>query len=100
MANTKKNLSDLTLLDRFLFAEAVEDPEIMQLLLEIILEREVRLDAFPRQKRKNGIHPGTAMFGWTSGPGIWITASTIRKYRNAIPATCPSAAATTRATSM
>lgn len=35
MANTKKNLSDLTLLDRFLFAEAVEDPEIMQLILEV-----------------------------------------------------------------
>ena len=47
MANTKKNLSDLTLLDRFLFAEAVEDPEIMQLILEIILEREVRLDGVP-----------------------------------------------------
>ncbi|HJD13013.1 MAG TPA: hypothetical protein IAA03_04380, partial [Candidatus Ruminococcus avistercoris] len=27
LTNTKKNLSDLTLLDRFLFAEAVEDPE-------------------------------------------------------------------------
>ena len=35
MANTKKNLRDLTLLDRFLFAEAVEDPEIMQLILEV-----------------------------------------------------------------
>ena len=50
MTNTKKNLSDLTLLDRFLFAEAVEDPEIMQLILEIILEREVRLDGLPQTR--------------------------------------------------
>ena len=52
MANTKKHLSDLTLLDRFLFAEAVEDPEIMQLILEIILEREVRLDGVPQTEKE------------------------------------------------
>ena len=57
MANTKKNLSDLTLLDRFLFAEAVEDPEIMQLLLEIILEREVRLDGLPQTEKEKRDSP-------------------------------------------
>ena len=57
MANTKKNLSDLTLLDRFLFAEAVEDPEIMQLILEIILEREVRLDGLPQTEKEERDSP-------------------------------------------
>ena len=45
LSTTKKSLNDLTLLDRFLFAEAVEDPEIMQLILEIILGQEIRLDS-------------------------------------------------------
>ena len=57
MANTKKNLSDLTLLDRFLFAEAVEDPEIMQLLLAIILDREVRLDGLPQPEKEKRDSP-------------------------------------------
>ena len=57
MANTKKNLSDLMLLDRFLFAEAVEDPEIMQLILEIILEREVRLDGLPQTEKEERDSP-------------------------------------------
>lgn len=34
-----KALKDLNLLDRFLFAEAMEDPVIMQMVLEIILGR-------------------------------------------------------------
>ena len=57
MTNTKKNLSDLTLLDRFLFAEAVEDPEIMQLILEIILERDVRLDGLPQTEKEERDSP-------------------------------------------
>ena len=32
-----KPLSELTLLDRFLFSEAMEDPENLQTMLEIIL---------------------------------------------------------------
>ena len=39
----KCELKDLDLLDRFLFAEAIEDPETMELILEIILGREVIL---------------------------------------------------------
>ena len=46
-----------TLLDRFLFAEAVEDPEIMQLILEIILEREVRLDGLPQTEKEERDSP-------------------------------------------
>ncbi|MGL5435429.1 MAG: hypothetical protein ACRDBO_08550 [Lachnospiraceae bacterium] len=36
-----KTLNDLTLLDRFLFAEAMDDPLINQLLLEIIFGQEL-----------------------------------------------------------
>lgn len=42
----RKNLEDLTLLDRFLFAEAMDDPEIMQWVLEIILGKEVVLRVY------------------------------------------------------
>ena len=38
-----KTLKDLNLLDRFLFAEAADDPEFMELVLEIILEKEIVL---------------------------------------------------------
>ena len=100
MANTKKNLSDLTLLDRFLFAEAVEDPEIMQLILEIILEREVRLDGLPQTEKEERDSPRYRHVRLDVWARDLDNASTIRKYRNAIPAACPGAAATTRATSM
>ncbi|MGL5434802.1 MAG: PD-(D/E)XK nuclease family transposase [Lachnospiraceae bacterium] len=38
-----KTLNDLTLLDRFLFAEAMDDPLINQLLLEIIFGQEITI---------------------------------------------------------
>ena len=38
-----KPLSDLTLMDRFLFACAMEDPVILQTVLEIILEKEIHM---------------------------------------------------------
>ena len=37
-----KDLKDLNLLDRFLFAEAMEDPQNMRDVLEIILGKEDR----------------------------------------------------------
>lgn len=42
MTQTKerKRFKDLNLLDRFLFAEAMEDQQNMELLLDIILEQE------------------------------------------------------------
>ena len=46
-----KALKDLNLLDRFLFAEAMEDPVIMQMVLEIILGREIILK-YPPQTEK------------------------------------------------
>ncbi|MCQ4635708.1 Rpn family recombination-promoting nuclease/putative transposase [Anaerovorax odorimutans] len=48
----KKELKDLNLLDRFLFAEAVEDPEILQDILEIILGRDVVLKHLPQTEKE------------------------------------------------
>ncbi|MBE5880943.1 MAG: Rpn family recombination-promoting nuclease/putative transposase [Lachnospiraceae bacterium] len=47
----QKPLHELTLLDRFLFAEVMDDPENMEILLEILLEKNVRLE-FPTQTEK------------------------------------------------
>ena len=49
----KKNLKDLNLLDRFLFAEAMEDPEIAACILEIILGKEVVLKHLPQTEKEN-----------------------------------------------
>lgn len=46
-----KALKDLNLLDRFLFAEAMEDPVIMQTILEIILGKDILLK-YPPQAEK------------------------------------------------
>lgn len=37
MSKNKKSLQDLTLLDRFLFAEVMEDPKTFENILSIIL---------------------------------------------------------------
>lgn len=50
----KKQLKDLNLLDRFLFAEAIEDPEVMELMLEIILGREISLKEPQAEKELRG----------------------------------------------
>ena len=39
MSKNKKSLQDLTLLDRFLFAEVMEDPKTFENILSIILGR-------------------------------------------------------------
>ena len=43
-----KDLKDLNLLDRFLFAEAMEDPQNMRDVLEIILGKDVVLKQIGR----------------------------------------------------
>ena len=53
----KKPLEDLNLLDRFLFAETVEDLESMQLILEIILGREVVLKYLPQVEAEKRTSP-------------------------------------------
>lgn len=47
-----RELKDLNLLDRFLFAEVIEDKEIMELILEIILEKEVKLKQIPQAEKE------------------------------------------------
>ena len=48
----RKELKDLDLLDRFLFAEAIEDPDTMELILEIILGRDVVLKHLPQAEKE------------------------------------------------
>lgn len=52
MIREKRTLKDLDLLDRFLFAEATEDTEILEIMLEIILGREVVLEQMPQAEKE------------------------------------------------
>lgn len=52
-----KELKDLNLLDRFLFAEAMEDPENMRDVLEIILGKDVVLRHLPQTEKERRISP-------------------------------------------
>lgn len=54
---TKKSLQDLNLLDRFLFAEAMEDPVIMQNVLEIILGKDICLKHPPQTEKEQRTSP-------------------------------------------
>lgn len=47
-----KELKDLNLLDRFLFAEASEDPDIMTPILEIILGKDIVLKHLPQAEKE------------------------------------------------
>lgn len=49
---TNKTLADLNLLDRFLFSEAAENQEFMELLLEIILGEDVVLKQLPQTEKE------------------------------------------------
>lgn len=48
----RKPLGQLTLFDRFLFAEAMEKPGNLQILLEIILGRDIDLKNYPQSERE------------------------------------------------
>ena len=52
-----KALKDLNLLDRFLFAEAMEDPVIMQTILEIILGKDILLKYPPQAEKEERSSP-------------------------------------------
>ena len=54
---TKISLQDLNLLDRFLFAEAMEDPVIMQNVLEIILGKDICLKHPPQTEKEQRTSP-------------------------------------------
>lgn len=49
----EKKLKDLNLLDRFLFAEATEDPEVLECILEIILGKDVVLKHLPQTEAEH-----------------------------------------------
>lgn len=53
----KKSLQQLNLLDRFLFAEAMEDAETMQAVLEIILGKEIVLKYLPQVEKEERVSP-------------------------------------------
>lgn len=48
----KKQLKDLNLMDRFLFAEAADDPEFMEILLSILFEHEIHLKHPPQTEKE------------------------------------------------
>ena len=52
METQKKSLEELTLMDRFLFAEAMEDPENMKILLDIILGEDIVLKHLPQTEKE------------------------------------------------
>ncbi len=53
----KMQLKDLTLLDRFLFSETIEDPRNLQIILEIILGKEVLLKYLPQPEKEQKKSP-------------------------------------------
>ena len=55
--NNRKSLKDLNLLDRFLFAEAMEDPEIARTMLEIILGKDLVLKYLPQTEKEIRANP-------------------------------------------
>ena len=50
MSKIKKSLQDLTLLDRFLFAEVMEDPKTFENILSIILGEDISIKATTTEK--------------------------------------------------
>lgn len=48
----RKSLEELTLMDRFLFDEAMENPENMKILLDIILEEDIVLKHLPQTEKE------------------------------------------------
>jgi len=57
MHTYKKTLQELNLLDRFLFAEAIEDKEIFEIFLNIILGKKVTLKERPQAERETRAEP-------------------------------------------
>lgn len=65
---TCKPLEELTLMDRFLFAETMENPENMKLMLDIILDDDITLKGIPqaeKELRKSSIKRLARLDIWT-----------------------------------
>lgn len=57
MSQTKKSLQDLTLLDRFLFAEVIEDAETFENVLSIILGQDISIKGHPQSEHEKRTSP-------------------------------------------
>ena len=50
--NKRKPLKELNLLDKFLFDEAMDDPENVKTMLDIILSRNIKLKQSPQTEKE------------------------------------------------
>lgn len=57
MSKNKKSLQDLTLLDRFLFAEVMEDPKTFENILSIILGEDISIKGRPQSEHESRTSP-------------------------------------------
>lgn len=57
MSKNKKSLQDLTLLDRFLFAEVMENPKTFENILSIILGEDISIKGRPQSEHENRTSP-------------------------------------------
>ena len=57
MSKNKKSLQDLTLLDRFLFAEVMEDAETFENVLSIILGEDISIKGRPQSEHESRTSP-------------------------------------------
>lgn len=57
MSKNKKSLQDLTLLDRFLFAEVMEEPKTFENILSIILGEDISIKGRPQSEHENRTSP-------------------------------------------
>lgn len=57
MSKNKKSLQDLTLLDRFLFAEVMEDPKTFENILSIILGEDISIKGHPQSEHESRTSP-------------------------------------------
>ena len=57
MSKNKKLLQDLTLLDRFLFAEVMEDPKTFENILSIILGEDISIKGRPQSEHESRTSP-------------------------------------------
>ena len=57
MSKNKKSLQNLTLLDRFLFAEVMEDPKTFENILSIILGEDISIKGRPQSEHENRTSP-------------------------------------------
>lgn len=68
----KRSLEELTLLDRFLFDEAMENPENMETLLKLAVDDRIRLKSVPqteKEVRRSEVYRSIRLDVWTEDVG-------------------------------